>query len=132
MKAGVLQKTMKYGAEMIASLVAGALGGWVFGFIILSFCDLIGRSGNSEPLQPWNSYFSFVLASFYGMPLGLFIFPVGYFLFLRNVSLPQALAVSSAGTLLGGLIGAAMGPPAAAVFGVIGFFLSSAFIGNRS
>lgn len=113
----------------------GALGGWLYGFLILSFGFFIGKSGDSGPGQEsfgyWKPFEMFVLAGFYGMPLGIIIFPLSYFIFLQDVPIYRLLIFTSIGTLAGGLCGALIEPPVAALSGVIGFFIA-AFMASRS
>jgi len=118
---------MSYFIKFFASIFAGAVGGWAFGFVILSFGSFIGRSGNTgqEGFGYWNPIPIFGLAGFYGMPLGAIMFPIGYFIFLQKAPIHKALLLSSAGTLIGGLIGALFGPPIAALLGVVGFFIAA-------
>jgi len=112
--------------RLARALFLGLAGGWSFGFLLLSFGVIIGRSGNvgtggssgllSEILAAAG------LAVFYGAPLGLLLFPIGSFLFLRKVPFQHGILYASAGTLFGGLLGALAGPPLAALAGIVGFF----------
>ena len=127
---------MLYIVKLIASIIVGALGGWICGFIILSFGAYIGESGNhgvgdDEGPGYWNPVVMFGLAGFYGMPLGLVIFPIGYLGFLQKVPIQRALLFTVIGTLVGGLSGALMGPPPAALCGVVGFFIASILAGRK-
>jgi hypothetical protein len=122
--------------KIIASIVAGALGGWICGFIILSFGVYIGQSGNhgggtEEGFGYWNPSAMFGLAGFYGTFIGILTFPVGYLMFLQKVPIDKALRFTLMGTLGGGLCGALLGPPTAAIFGIIGFFIASSIAGRN-
>ena len=114
---------------MIASIGTGAIGGWICGFIILSFGFLIGRSGDrgigQEEFGYWNPMVTFGLAGFYGMPIGAIMFPIGYLAFFQRASLYEMLVFATTGTLLGGLCGALIGPPTAVLSGILGFFIAA-------
>jgi len=120
---------MKNLLKFIFAVPTGAIGGWFFGFIILSFGLFIGRGGSRGPgvedFGYWNPNTIFILSGFYGMPLGAIVFPVGYFVFLRGVPISKAIIYTSIGTLLGGLLGALIAPTAAALIGVLGFILAA-------
>jgi hypothetical protein len=123
-------------ARTMAAIGAGALGGWVCGFIILETGSYLGRGGNygvgpEEGFGYWNPEATFILAGFYGTFIGALVFPIGYLGFLQKVPLHKALAFTLAGTLGGGLSGALASPPIAAVLGVSGFLIAAAFASAR-
>jgi hypothetical protein len=119
--------------KVLGSIGIGALGGWICGFLILSFGYYVGRSGDypSEGFGYWNPVATFGLAGFYGMPLGAIIFPIGYWIFLQNAPSRRVLVFTLAGTLLGGLCGALIDAPVAALAGVVGFFVGTSFAGSK-
>jgi len=124
---------MKPHVRLIASIATGAFGGLICGFIILSFGFYIGKSGNyalwpNEAIGRWNPPVALSLAAIYGIPLGAIVFPIGYHFCLRNAPIRKALALSTVGTLIGGLGGAFIGPPFAAIVGVAGFLITASFL----
>jgi fermentation-respiration switch protein FrsA (DUF1100 family) len=68
------------------SFPVGFVGGSVCGFFILSFAALIGHSGDTgcEYIGYWSPAY-LLLATMYGGPLGLLVFPFGYALFLSDI-----------------------------------------------
>jgi hypothetical protein len=120
--------------KVICSIGIGALGGWLCGFLILSFCYYVGRSGDNpnEGFGYWNPLANFVLAGFYGVPLGAIVFPIGYWIFLQNTPFGRALVLTLAGTLLGGMFGTLFDAPGAALVGVVGFFVGASFVGSKA
>ena len=126
---------MSFIFKAIGSILVGAVGGWLFGFIILSFGFFIGKGGDKgigqEHFGYWQPREMFGLAGFYGIPLGAIMYSVGYLIFLRNVPPFKALAFSVIGTLFGGLSGALIGPPVAALGGVAGFFVAAFIASHR-
>jgi hypothetical protein len=119
---------------MAGVVVLGAAGGWACGFVILVFGDFIGRSGNSDAsyIGYWAPTDAAVLALFYGLPLGLLLFPIGYYAFLRYVPLKTALTRTTLGTIFAGWVGALIAPLAAALIGSVGFFIICTHVAERA
>ena len=123
---GWTRRFKHYLTHLVVLLPAGYLGGVVLGFVILAFGGLAGRSGTTgtEFFGYWNPTSLLFFSGLYGSLIGTVVAPAGYFLFLQEMppgSLRRAVLLSSAGTLLGGLSGALVSPPVAAVTGCIGF-----------
>jgi hypothetical protein len=110
---------------VLLSIALGVVGGAVCGAAILSFGDLIGRSGStgSEYVGYW-SIDSVWLGFLYGGLLGGLVTPVAYLTMVRNIGFRKAFLPAATGTLLGGAVGAIGSPPTAALAGVAGFFLA--------
>jgi len=117
----------------IGTLILGYFGGLLCGFIILLFGDYIGRSGTTgtEYFGYWNPRHTWFEAKVYGGPLGVFVCPIGYFVFLRHVNFLKALWVTLFGTILGGCIGALSGAPTAVVTGCVGFFTACSIAARK-
>jgi len=115
-------------------IAAGTVGGWCCAFIILTFGNIIGRSGNSDAnyVGYWDPSSTAGLALMYGVPLGVILFSFSYAKFLRKVSLKTAIRASFLGTLGGGLLGALGSPPIAVMTGSLGFIFASAYVAERS
>lgn len=118
--------------KFLKLLVLGFLGGWLLGFCFLLFGFLIGRSGN---IGGGKEYFNLIevlsifgLAGVYGAPFGGVLFPIGYYTFLKNVPFRLGVRYAMIGTLIGGLLGAIIAPPIAAITGIVGFFFGCANI----
>jgi len=77
-------------------LFSGAFGGAFCAMAILSFADLIGRSGDTgtEYVGYWNPA-TLVLASIYGGIVGAVFYPVGWFFFSRHTRRSSCLQQSS-------------------------------------
>jgi hypothetical protein len=107
------------------SILLGTLGGAILGAVILSFGDLIGRSGSTgaEFVGYWNID-SVWLGCLYGGLFGTLAAPIAYFTLIHKIGLRKAFLPATTGTLIGGLIGALVGPPSAAFAGVAGFFIA--------
>jgi hypothetical protein len=112
-------------AMLFVSTLIGILAGAVFGSIFLSFGDLIGRSGNSgaEFVGSWDVA-DVWLGCLYGGIFGALAAPIAYLTLVRKIGLRKAFLPATAGTLIGGFIGALVGPPSAAFAGVAGFFIA--------
>ena len=120
-----VRKLLSTVAMLIKSVLLGSLGGAIFGAAILSFGDLIGRSGNTgaEFVGSWGIA-DVWLGCLYGGLFGALVAPAAYIGLIRKIGLQKALLPAAAGTLVGGLIGAIVGPPHAALAGITGFFLA--------
>ncbi len=112
----------------------GAIGGWVCGFLIFSFSYFIGRSGDSPAPPVGNVDFVTMagLALFYGVPLGVLLFSVGYWKFLRGLSVGAIVLLPFLATLGGGLIGAMATPIIAALLGIVSFFIACAYLQEKN
>jgi hypothetical protein len=111
--------------KFLLSIAVGAVGGAVCGAAILSFGDLIGRSGStgSEYVGYW-SIDTVWLGFLYGGLLGALVTPVAYLTMVRKIGFRKAFLPAASGTLLGGIVGAIGSPPTAVLTGVAGFFLA--------
>ena|ERR1700722_7344907 len=119
-----LGTTAKIIGGVFLSLLLGMVGGALCGAVILSFGDLIGRSGNtgSEYVGSW-SIETVWLGMLYGGFLGALVGPLAYS-FVRRIGYQKALLPAFLGTILGGFAGAVAGPPLAALAGICGFFFA--------
>lgn len=113
---------------LIGATIAGFIGGWLCGFLILTFGNAIGRGGSSgtEYVGYWDLQSTFWMAFMYGAPLGAIVFDICYVRFLKNVSVKTAVIASFGGTLSGGFLGALSSPAVAAFAGVLGFIVAGA------
>ena len=120
-----LRSVAKTAAMLAISILLGTLGGAILGAAILSFGDLIGRSGNTgdDFVGYWNID-TVWLGCLYGALFGTLAAPVAYITLIRKIGLRKAWLPAATGTLIGGLIGALVGPPSAAFTGVAGFFIA--------
>jgi hypothetical protein len=111
--------------DFLKSLPFGAIGGAVCGFVIFSFASLVGHSGTtgSEYVGAWD-WGDIGLGIMYGGFFGLLMGPLGYIIFLRQIGLRKAILPATAGTIVGGCLGALNHIAAALFYGCIGFFLS--------
>jgi len=108
---------------ILLSIPLGIVGGAVYGAAILSFGDLIGRRGDTGTgyIGYWNVA-SVWLGFLYGGLLGALVTPIAYLALVRKIGFRKAFLPATMGTLLGGFVGAVVGPPLAVVTGVVGFF----------
>ena len=108
---------------ILLSIPLGIVGGGACGAAILSFGDLIGRSGDTGTgyVGYWNVA-SVWLGFLYGGLLGALVTPIAYVTRAREIGLQKAFMPATIGTLLGGFLGAIVGPSLAALTGVAGFF----------
>jgi hypothetical protein len=107
------------------SLLVGIVGGALCGAMILSFGDVIGRSGDTG--QEYVGFWSMAtvwLGMLYGGFLGALVGPLAYLFLVRRIGYQKALLPAFLGTILGGFAGALAGPPLAALTGIVGFFLA--------
>ena len=97
----------------------------VCGAAILSFGDLIGRSGDTGTgyVGYWNVA-SIWLGFLYGGILGALVTPIAYLALVRKIGFRKAFLPATIGTLMGGFVGAVVGPPLAVLTGVVGFFVT--------
>jgi hypothetical protein len=110
---------------VLLSIPLGIVGGAVCGAAILSFGDLIGRSGDTGTgyIGYWNVA-SVWLGLLYGGLLGAVVTPIAYLALVRKIGFRKAVLPATIGTLLGGFVGAVVGPPLAVLTGVLGFFVT--------
>lgn len=108
----------------VLSVMLGIVGGAVCGALILSFGDVIGRSGTTgcEYVGCWNTA-TVWLGFLYGGYFGGVVAPVAYITMVRRIGFRRALFPATGGTLAGGFLGAIAGPPLAVLTGIIGFFI---------
>jgi hypothetical protein len=109
----------------LLSIPLGIVGGAVCGAAILSFGDLIGRSGDTGTgyIGYWNVA-SVWLGFLYGGSLGVLVTPIAYLALVRKIGFRKAFLPATIGTLMGGFVGAVVAPPLAVLTGVAGFFAS--------
>jgi len=127
-----LEKTAKSIGGVFLSLLLGIVGGAVCGAVILSFGDLIGRSGDTgyEYVGYW-SVATVWLGFLYGGFFGAFVGPLAYPFLVRRIGFQKALLPAFAGTILGGFVGAIAGPPLAVLTGICGFFVALAWTKSK-
>lgn len=120
-----LEKCAKAVGGVFLSLLLGILGGGICGAVILSFGDLIGRSGDAgyEYVGYWEVA-TVWLGLLYGALFGAFVGPLAYPFLVRRIGFQKALLPAFIGTLLGGFAGAVAGPPLAVLTGICGFFIA--------
>jgi hypothetical protein len=105
------------------AILFGIVGGALCGAAILSFGALIGRSGSTGTEYVGYWVIDLVWLGFlYGGLLGAFVTPIAYVILVKKIGFQKALIPATIGTLLGGFVGAIVGPPFAVVTGVAGFF----------
>jgi hypothetical protein len=109
--------------SVLLAILLGIVGGAVCGASILSFGALIGRSGSTgtEYVGYWVIELVW-LGFFYGGFLGALVTPIAYVTLVRKIGFRKAFMPATIGTLLGGFVGAIVGPPFAVLTGVAGFF----------
>jgi len=107
-----IQTAAKAIGGVFLSLLLGMAGGGLCGAVILSFGDLIGRSGDtgSEYVGYWTAG------------------PIAYALVVRRIGFQKAIFPAFVGTIGGGFVGAIAGPPLAAITGILGFFAALAWV----
>ena len=132
MPKGLIQNAVKAIGGVFLSLSLGMAGGGFCGAVILSFGDLIGRSGDtgSEYVGYW-SVDTLCLGLLYGATFGLLVGPIAYALVVRRIGFQKAILPSFVGTIGGGLVGAIAGPPLAAITGIMGFFAALAWVRTK-
>ena len=116
----------------LAALLGVVVGG-ICGAAILSFGALIGKSGTTgtEYVGYWTSSLIW-LGLLYGGLFGLLVAPLGYLLLARRVGIRGAFLPATAGTLIGGFLGAFAAPPLAVITGICGFVLGLLWANLRS
>jgi hypothetical protein len=114
---------MKSSALVLVAMLLGLLGGAVCGAAILSFGALIGRSGSTgtQYVGYWGIELVW-LGFLYGGIVGALVTPIAYITLVKKIGFQKAFVPATIGTLLGGFIGAIIGPPFAVLTGVGGFF----------
>jgi hypothetical protein len=128
----LLLKTGKLVLGLLASVLLGFISGGICGAVILSFNVIIGRSQTTGMhFGDWNSAVLWV-GSVYGGIFGMFATPVAYVLLFRRIGFQRAFVPALVGTLVGGLVGGVHSPPAAVLFGVLGFFVGVGVACKRS
>jgi len=120
-----LKKTANAIGGVFLSLLLGIVGGGFCGAVILSFGDLIGRSGDTgyEYVGYW-SVATVWLGLLYGGFFGAFVGPLAYPFLVRKIGFQKAILPAFLGTIVGGFAGAVAGPPLAVLTGICGFFLA--------
>jgi hypothetical protein len=122
---------------LLGALPLGTLGGFLLGFLVLSFGDLIGRSGTtgSEFVGYMNPRDTAFEAAAHGTLVGALALPAVWLAELHRVrgrALVLVLGLAAGGTLVGGLLGALGSPPLAVVGGCIGLYFASRWAVTRS
>ena len=123
MQSELLRRIGKHVVGLIFSVALGILGGGICGAAILSFGDLIGRTGSTgDHIGNWNVA-DLELGAFYGAPLGAIVALVAYPTLVRTIGIKRAIVPATVGTLAGGFAGCViMGAPLGVPTGIIGFF----------
>jgi hypothetical protein len=123
------QRAVKAIGGVFLSLLLGTIGGGLCGAAILSFGDLIGRSGDtgSEYVGYW-TVDTLWLGMLYGATFGLLVGPIAYAVVVRRIGFQKAILPAFVGTIGGGFVGAIAGPPLAAITGILGFFAALAWV----
>jgi hypothetical protein len=105
------------------SLLLGIVGGGLCGVAILVFGAFIGRSGTTgaEYFGYWDVAVAQLGLLYCGL-FGAFVAPLAYPFLVRQIGFQKAVLPAFAGTLVGGLLGAVVGPPLAVLTGICGFF----------
>jgi len=124
------QRWVQRSRVLLAALPLGTLGGFLLGFLVLSFGGLIGRSGTtgSEFVGYLNPSVTVFEAATYGTLVGALALPAVWLAKLQQVrgrTLVLLLSLAAGGTLAGGLLGALGSPPLAVVGACIGLFFAS-------
>jgi hypothetical protein len=124
-----IQKAAKAIGGVFLSLSLGMAGGGLCGAVILSFGDLIGRSGDtgSEYVGYW-TLDTLWLGLLCGATFGLLVGPIAFALVVRRIGFQKAILPAFVGTIGGGFVGAIAGPPLAAITGILGFFAALAWV----
>jgi hypothetical protein len=117
-------KFVKALGGMVLSSFLGIVGGGVCGAIILSFGDLIGRSGDTgeEYVGSWSVstlWLGWLYGSIFGAFVGLLAYPL-----VRSIGFRKAILPAFVGTLVGGFAGSIGAPPLAMLTGIFGFFVA--------
>jgi uncharacterized membrane protein len=119
------RRTGKHARGVIFSLALGIFGGGLCGAAILSFIDLMGRSGTTgeEYIGHW-SIGDIGVGFMYGAPLGGIVAPLAYATLVRTIGFRRALIPATVGTLAGGIAGGLVHPLLSQITGVVGFFIA--------
>jgi hypothetical protein len=111
-------------AMLTISVLFGTLGGAILGAAILSFANFIDwlRFGVSSYIGLWRA--DVWLGCLYGGVFGAMVAPIAYVTLIHRIGLRKALLPAATGTLIGGFVGALVGPGCAAFAGIAGFFIA--------
>jgi hypothetical protein len=132
MQSELLRRIVKHVVELIFSIALGIFGGAVCGAAILSFGDLIGRTGSTgDHIGNW-SVGDLGVGAMYGAPLGAIVALVAYPILVRKIGIRRAILPATVGTLAGGFAGCViMGAPFGVPTGIIGFFAALVWTRTR-
>ena len=132
MQSELLRRIAKHVLGLILSIALGFLGGAICGAAILSFGDLIGRTGSTgDHIGNW-SVGDLGVGAMYGAPLGAIVALIAYPILVRTIGIRRAIVPATVGTLAGGFAGCVMmGAPFAVPTGVIGFFAALVWTRTR-
>jgi hypothetical protein len=121
----ILRVIGRYVRGLIFSLALGIYGGGLCGAAILSFLDLMGRSGTTgkEYLGHW-SIGDVGVGFMYGAPLGAIAAPLAYATLVRTIGFRRAIVPATFGTIAGGIAGGLVHPLLSQMTGVVGFFVA--------
>jgi hypothetical protein len=110
---------------VIFSLALGIYGGGLCGAAILSFIDLVGRSGTTgeDYIGHW-SIGDVWVGFMYGAPLGAIVAPLAYATLVRMIGFRRAIIPAALGTVAGGIAGGLVHPLLSQLTGVAGFFIA--------
>jgi len=123
MQSELLRRIGKHVVGLIFSIALGIVGGAICGAAILSFGDLIGRTGSTgDHVGNW-SVGDLAIGAIYGAPLGAIASLIAYPILIPTIGIRRAILPATVGTLAGGFAGCVMiGAPFGVPTGVMGFF----------
>lgn len=132
MQSEPLGRAGKHVVRLILSIALGILGGAICGAAILSFGDLIGRTGSTgDHIGNW-SVGDLQIGAIYGAPLGAIVALIAYPILVRTIGIRRAIVPATVGTLAGGFAGCVIfGAPLGVPTGVIGFFAALVWARTR-
>ena len=119
---------LKRAANLLLAVPIGIVGGAFCGGAILSFAFLTPT--NKAAYWTWTpSVLRWGLL--YGGLNGAVVVPVAYLVLLQKIGLKKPLLPALVSTLVGGLLGAILGPGWAVLTGILGFLAGLAFVASR-
>jgi hypothetical protein len=108
--------------NFLLSIVLGAIGGQLLGFLFFLVPEFLGSTGSSDDhFGNWEPGASWGLGGMYGVPLGLIFSPLFYITLLRNKITFRMVWVAFLYTFFCGLPGFLILFPLGIVMAVLGF-----------